>query len=428
MDDITQSGSRLQSYKDAKDKDTINWGELHFLAIDRLARAKMQKDQESFIDSVEALELLLIGFLDHDYEKEMRLADLKLEEQSKIMGKVKASLNYYDAKAKAICSLAARVRTNKPRKLEYVGQDRITQEIAFKLIDGVGQNLFITGKTGSGKSYSAIALAQAVTRYTANQNPNALFDVKKHIAFTPQEFMRLYNDEDSTPPGSAIIFDEIGVTLAARDAATKGNKIFTKLMQVIRHRRIFVIMTAPDLGFVDKSARKMLHWWLETHKIDRNLQRCHTKPHVVEINQREGDILYPYPVFEGQQVGELVIDRIDAVTAKEYEALAKQYKDEVAMMTESKLIQEQARDMDINPKRDAFVRLRKEGFNVRQTSDKLDISAPTAAKYNKYYETMKYIQEGNDTKNNKGSKQALSAYTPNDANRTTNSEETNNDE
>jgi DNA polymerase III delta prime subunit len=379
---------RMQSYKDAKDKDSINWGELHFLAIDRMARAKMGKDHEAFIDSVDALELLLIGFKDHDYDKEMRRAEVMMQKQISKVGHQRATLNYYDAKARAISSLVARVRTSKPKVLEYVGQDRITQEIAYKLLNGVGQNLFITGKTGSGKSYSAIALAKAVTSITASEHPNAEFSVKKHIAFTPHEFIRIYNDENLTPPGSAIIFDEAGVTLAARDAATRGNKIFSKLMQIIRHRRIFVIMTAPDLGFIDKSARKMLHWWLETHKIDRTLERCHVKPHVIEVNQREGDILYPYPRFDGQQIGELVIDKIDAATAAEYEAVAAAYKNQVAAMTESSLIQEQANNKDYNPLRDEFVKLRQNGLTVFESMKKVGISSATAAKYNRFYKIL----------------------------------------
>jgi DNA polymerase III delta prime subunit len=382
-----------QHYKEGRDKDTINWAELHFFQLDRLLKAKMGKDHEAFIDAVDATEAALEGFKDEKYDQERRMVDVALQKSLQKVGPNRAMIDYYEQKFRILFGLAARVRTTKPKLLQYVGQDEITKEIAYKLITGTGQNLFITGKTGSGKSYSAIALAKAVTDITAGEHPNAAFDIKKHIAFTPQEFIRIYNDENITPPGSAIIFDEVGVTLAARDAATRGNKIFSKLMQIIRHRRIFVILTAPDLSFVDKSARKMLHWWLETKKIDKALDRCHINPHVIEVIQSSGDVITPHPVFNGRQVGELVIDKIGKAVADEYEAVAKSYKDEVARTSELSLLNEQAKDKNFDPLRDKFVEMKKSGMNLIEIRKVLNISKNLATKYHKYYYSLIAIEK-----------------------------------
>jgi hypothetical protein len=393
----------MGSYKDARDKDTICWGDLHFFQLERMLKARGSGSRSEYESSVEATEMSLLGFADEKFEQDMRRLDLQREKIELEQGYTAGRVLYYDEKGKILCSLAARVRVTKPRLIQYIGQDSIAQEIAYKLINGFGQNLFITGKTGSGKSYTSIRLAQEVTKmsYIAS-NQNAIFDVNRHVVFTPIEFIRLYNDEEACPEGSCIIFDEAGVTFSSRDALTKANKLFSKLMQIIRHRRILVIFTAPDLSFIDKSARKMLHWWFETASIDKALKRCHVKPHAVEINQMSGDVLMPYPVIGDRQVGEVVFDLVDKDTAKQYEWLAKKYKDAVAADTEKGLSQpsdEELRDGQYK----GYYELRVAGKSSTEAKDILGITPQKSTRFNRMYKNQiatekarKYLEEEGD--------------------------------
>jgi hypothetical protein len=144
--------------------------------------------------------------------------------------------------------------------------------------------------------------------------------------------MQGFNDIENTPPGSILIYDEAGVTWGARDAMSEANKLFGQLMQIMRHRQICLIMTAPDLSFLDVQGRKMLHWWFETVKLDKRSGICNIKPHTVEIQQQSGQILYPFPKFENgtEVINSLQVLKPSDELTSAYEINTKTYKDAVA--------------------------------------------------------------------------------------------------
>ncbi|MHB1708764.1 MAG: hypothetical protein ACYCT2_04730 [Thermoplasmataceae archaeon] len=106
--------------------------------------------------------------------------------------------------------------------------------------------LFI-GDTGSGKSYSAIRLAERV-------DPGFSVD---RIVFTVKEFLDLVNS--GLPKGSAIVFDDAGLGINARLWQEMGARVFGMLTQGFRYKQILTFITVPDETFIERQSRKLVH-------------------------------------------------------------------------------------------------------------------------------------------------------------------------
>ncbi|MBD6956475.1 MAG: PhoH family protein, partial [Thermoplasmatales archaeon] len=92
--------------------------------------------------------------------------------------------------------------------------------------------IFFIGPPGSGKSYGALSLASSV---------DPTFNVDR-VVFSVEEFMDVFMKEETDPKtgekiqkflpkGSAIVFDDAGVDINAREWQTQQAKIMGKLSQ-----------------------------------------------------------------------------------------------------------------------------------------------------------------------------------------------------
>lgn len=115
----------------------------------------------------------------------------------------------------------------------------------------------IVGQTGSGKSYTALRLAELLD---PSFKPS-------RIVFDSVSFMDVLNN-GKLKQGSVIIYDESGVGHDSKNFMTKANKLFNYVMQTFRHLNIIVLFTTPNLGFMDKTTRLLFHGYIRM--IDKN--------------------------------------------------------------------------------------------------------------------------------------------------------------
>lgn len=148
----------------------------------------------------------------------------------------------------------------------------------------------IVGQTGSGKSYSALRLAEAI-------DPN--FNIKQ-IGFKAKEFMNIINSGE-TSRGSIVVFDEAGVGMSSREWYTISNKMLGFILQTFRRDNIGVIFTVPSFSFIDSQARQLIHNFIQTMGINYQAKTCITKLHRVETNPRFGKVYMKYyRYFDGE--------------------------------------------------------------------------------------------------------------------------------
>jgi len=142
----------------------------------------------------------------------------------------------------------------------------------------------IVGATGTGKSYTALHLAEVI-------DPE--FTITR-VVFTTEEFMKLLNS-GTLKRGSCIVWDEAGTGINTRDWYTISNKTLSLVVQTFRNMNIALIMTVPSFAFLDSQIRALFHGYIQTCGVDRNKNEVVVKYYELSQNPMTGKIYMKFP-------------------------------------------------------------------------------------------------------------------------------------
>ncbi len=129
--------------------------------------------------------------------------------------------------------------------------------LTLRLLKNYSNIIVFVGKTGVGKSYSAITLANAL-------DPD--FSVNK-IFFDLKELMEYLLD---CKKGEAILLEEAGVLCGHRDFMELTNKVFSYVTQTMRFKCINLLITLPNFYMLDKVARTLTNFLVYCHTREQN--------------------------------------------------------------------------------------------------------------------------------------------------------------
>lgn len=141
----------------------------------------------------------------------------------------------------------------------------------------------LTGETGSGKSWTALKLAQEV-------DPD--FNVDK-VVLDPIEFLERIAKR-GWGQGDCVVFDEAGVSMSSKEYMTVVNRSVEDILETFRRRNIAVIFTVPSQKNVDKDLRRLLHDYLQTKTINYARERVNIKWLKMQYNPKVDKIYYKY--------------------------------------------------------------------------------------------------------------------------------------
>lgn len=111
--------------------------------------------------------------------------------------------------------------------------------------------ILIVGGVGTGKSYMGMRFAEDIDPY---------FDINR-ILFHAKDFVELL--DLGLPKGSVIMWEEVGVGLSSRDWYKSQNKLISSLFETFRRHNLILIMTVPNINFIDSRIRSMVHGYAE---------------------------------------------------------------------------------------------------------------------------------------------------------------------
>lgn len=140
---------------------------------------------------------------------------------------------------------------------------------------------FISGPTGSGKSWTCMSIAERL-------DPE--FDISR-VVFNARQFMKLVQDP-KIKSGNVIVFEEMGVSMSNKSWQSLTNKMLNFCFQTFRHRNFIVLMNSPYMDFVDASTRKLFHAELRTVSIDLGTCQVKLKPRLIQYNSRYQKFYY----------------------------------------------------------------------------------------------------------------------------------------
>lgn len=125
--------------------------------------------------------------------------------------------------------------------------------------------IILSGQRGSGKSISALKIAQEVAKeisrlkYGDFSKASEIFNIS-HLASIDEESL-LDIISKVQIENSVIILDDGSIALNARNAMSAINKAVVDLITISRHKRNVVIITTPARGQIDINIRKMCSHW-----------------------------------------------------------------------------------------------------------------------------------------------------------------------
>lgn len=165
------------------------------------------------------------------------------------------------------------------------------QELQVRIKQNKNALICFSGATGSGKSYAALAEAEAL-------DPDFTTD---RVVFNLDDFMKLIN-AGNLKKGSVILLDELGVLAPSREWYSLSNKVFNYVLQTFRSDNLIVMFCVPDLSFVDSQSRKLFHYLLQPIRINRDKGINTCKIFQIQPNVRTGEVYYKYPRYlEGEE-------------------------------------------------------------------------------------------------------------------------------
>jgi ABC-type dipeptide/oligopeptide/nickel transport system ATPase component len=167
----------------------------------------------------------------------------------------------------------------------------------------------VVGDTGSGKSWTALAMAE---RLDANKDFN-----ESHIVFTAQDFLQCV---DKLGNNCFIVVDEAGLMFSHREYATMINRMLSFVLQSFRYKFINCIFTLPNLGYMDYVGRSLMHY------VFRMLDRGECRVYRVQKDQLGRKCFFP------TVIDKLIIPKPSEEIVKVYEAkkasiMGQRYKD-----------------------------------------------------------------------------------------------------
>ncbi len=140
------------------------------------------------------------------------------------------------------------------------------------------------GPTGSGKSYSALRMAELV-------DPDFALS---RIVFRPLDFLDLINQD--LPKASVILWDEMGLGMPAREWNSLFNKSIGYVLQSFRFRNLCLFMTVPDQGFIDSQARRLFHYFFDCRRIDTKRDLVENWVYQYEYDSKSNKEYHKHPI------------------------------------------------------------------------------------------------------------------------------------
>lgn len=104
---------------------------------------------------------------------------------------------------------------------------------------------------------------------------------------------------DNAKKGSAIVFEELGVSADAAEWWSLQNKVLKYITQTFRTDNLAVFYTVPDQAFIDKKLMSLFHAIIETDYIDYKSKIAYFKMYSTKKNYMSGNEYKKYYKFWG---------------------------------------------------------------------------------------------------------------------------------
>ena len=244
----------------------------------------------------------------------------------------------------------------------------------------------VIGATGTGKSYTSLKLGTMT-------DPDFKMD---NVVFSQKEFIDLLNS-GKLKRGSAIIYDEIGVSQNARNWYSQTNKLLNGILQTFRHLNLIVFFTVPAMCFVDKQARLLFHGIIECKSVDFHDKIGFAKPYFLQYNQQQDKVYQKFLQvnLDGvhYKINHIKVPSVDKKLSNEYEIKRFQYTSKLYAQVEKEAIKEEENPkLHKATKKQQIIELVLQGFRNVDIVKKLRVDSTYICQVKQYMKSQGLIK------------------------------------
>jgi hypothetical protein len=129
-----------------------------------------------------------------------------------------------------------------------------------------GRFVVITGPPGEAKSATGMRICEKV---------DDTFNVERIAVGRTTDFLRMLRDavKGEYRHGQAIMLDEAGVGIGAREWNSAQNRVMTLIFQTIRKLGLLVVLTVPAKRMVDVHSQILMNYYCNAHYVDYKAKR-----------------------------------------------------------------------------------------------------------------------------------------------------------
>ena len=177
----------------------------------------------------------------------------------------------------------------------FAKMGKLIDYIQYQLSRNENVLILIEGRTQMGKSTLAIQIALALNRYSLD-----------NVVFETERFMdRLTNLQ----AGDVLIYDDAGVGISNQDWYMQDVKVFGRTSQTIGNKHLVVIITTPDMNFIEPQSRRLITILLQGDPDEKAVFRVKHPRKKTNITSVDQKIYYPYVRFKDRQTGKMLMIR-----------------------------------------------------------------------------------------------------------------------
>ena len=190
--------------------------------------------------------------------------------------------------------------SNAYKPLSYSGKSfakmgKLIDYIHYQLSRNENVLILIEGRTQMGKSTLAIQIAIALGKYSLD---NVVFDTKSFMErLTVMQF------------GDVLIYDDAGVGISNQDWYMQDVKVFGRTSQTIGNKHLVVIITTPDMNFIEPQSRRLISILLQGDPDEKAVFRVKHPRKKTNITSVDQKIYYPYVRFRDKETGKMLMIR-----------------------------------------------------------------------------------------------------------------------
>lgn len=159
-----------------------------------------------------------------------------------------------------------------------------------------GRFMVITGPPGEGKSFTGARLCEII-------DPS--FTVDRIAIGKTTEFLKLLkkavpigSQPGELKSGCAIMLDEAGMGISAREWQSAQNRVLGLIFQVIRKLGLFVVLTVPSKAMIDITAQRLMSYYANAVAVDYTAKRSEFKIYKIRYDDWN-DVILHYNLFDG---------------------------------------------------------------------------------------------------------------------------------